>query len=440
MSIIVSSPQRAVSTERALDQNSTHLSLGYAARRFEVLFTLMGHDVRSASRPDVLRSKEALHCLPAVALSDKIGFSLNGKRETFAQDKLPLHLNVAHWRQMRLALAASWNVCHLSWEQEILPRSPWANRFGADMLSTLRAFDEVWTCANFVERTLRASGIRQTKTIPTPIISPVVRPRSHAYSLLEAALIRFQDAIFCPRFVDKPDASVRASVDSQDIVRALNALRARHGNENRPIFVTQGNPGDVRKNLLSCIIAFSLFVNNGNPDAVLFVKTPPRSRRGFYEEISSSTELLLRWGWLASENIFIIPANMTDQELLALYCAADFYICAPIAEGQNVPLQEAIQCGAYPITPIHTAMSEYLSQELVTEIPSTRVVLDPETYCGECMDYYHGYLTDVGEIASAIQTAMNVPLPLRAERVRELQEIYLAKYTLEGVATRIFMK
>ena len=57
----------------------------------------------------------------------------------------------------------------------------------------------------------------------------------------------------------------------------------------------------------------------------------------------------------------------------ALYEAADFYLCTSIAEGQNLPMLEAMSFGVVPVSPRHTAMRDYLDNDNSVEVSFRQV-------------------------------------------------------------------
>src|SRR5208337_582055 len=51
------------------------------------------------------------------------------------------------------------------------------------------------------------------------------------------------------------------------------------------------------------------------------------------------------------------------EDLTSLYQAAEFYVCTSAAEGQGLPLQEAMAAGLVPISPAATAMEDYIKED-----------------------------------------------------------------------------
>ena len=57
----------------------------------------------------------------------------------------------------------------------------------------------------------------------------------------------------------------------------------------------------------------------------------------------------------------------------ALYCIADFYICTSAAEGQNLPLLEAMAHGSVPVSTGNTAMADYITADNAFQIAERSV-------------------------------------------------------------------
>ena len=64
---------------------------------------------------------------------------------------------------------------------------------------------------------------------------------------------------------------------------------------------------------------------------------------------------------------------MSSAQMKALYGLANFYVCTSFAEGQNLPLQEAMAQGLVPISTRNTAMLDYLREENSISIDSKEI-------------------------------------------------------------------
>ena len=124
------------------------------------------------------------------------------------------------------------------------------------------------------------------------------------------------------------------------------------------------NPYDKRKNMQEMIFGFMTLLQEC-PKAVLIIKLV------LAEQIMPLSNVLndvLRHYFegevtIACNRIIVISGYMTDDEITALYQIADFYLCTSVAEGQNLPLLEAMSYGLVPVSTVHTAMADYLTDD-----------------------------------------------------------------------------
>jgi glycosyltransferase involved in cell wall biosynthesis len=143
-------------------------------------------------------------------------------------------------------------------------------------------------------------------------------------------------------------------------------------NSNR-LFMTVFNPHDRRKNAQELILGFMTLLDEF-PDAALLIKLILPSKwaapgqiptyiRGIFDQATT----------LSCDRIVLTSQYLTDTEMSALYAASDFYVCTSVAEGQNLPLLEAMAHGVVPVTPDHTAMRDYISERNSIVVPTRRV-------------------------------------------------------------------
>jgi len=425
----------------SIPTDSTHLSLGYVAQRMKLLALLSNIVVKELTYPDIYRSEIAYEFIkknnsnieltkPVTGVGRKVSLNKNNNHNT--------HISIASWTDMRLNAMAVKNIAHCFWEQKMLATNKYQPYFGSCMVETLRSFDTVWACSKFLATSLLESGIKSVINFPTPIVSPQKKDINRSLSL---ELNEVKNNIFFPHLIQGPDSFITEStkgLDSNALGKALELIDRKISLNDKKtlIFTTQGNPGDRRKGLISTMIGFSLFAESYSGDAYLFVKTSPRTQQQILEEIGPQINEQLRWGSWGSNKIIFLPCNLSDDAQYELYSLSDFYICCPVAEGQNIPLQEAIQCGCYPISPLHTAMSEYLISDLMSPIPSRPQSLDPLLYCGFNINEYIGYQSDYLDIADACQRAVDTSIINRNKRIKELQENFLKNYTYNSLIVK----
>jgi glycosyltransferase involved in cell wall biosynthesis len=69
----------------------------------------------------------------------------------------------------------------------------------------------------------------------------------------------------------------------------------------------------------------------------------------------------------------VIASYLPDEQMLELARASTYYVNASHAEGACLPLQNALAAGRPAIAPAHTAMAEYVDDELAFVLPSRSV-------------------------------------------------------------------
>jgi glycosyltransferase involved in cell wall biosynthesis len=134
------------------------------------------------------------------------------------------------------------------------------------------------------------------------------------------------------------------------------------------IFLVVANPGDLRKNLPALIDGFSLAAQE-NPKVSLLIKLVIDNRSTTLGTVTS--DLLPRqyrniertMGDIAPTNIYVMSDFLSKDQLYVLYLCVDFYLAPSVAEGQNLPLQEAMAMGTIPVAAPHTAMADYITTD-----------------------------------------------------------------------------
>lgn len=393
-----------------------HMSLSFAAQRFLQLARQSGLEAESLSLPDLYRSTVSQRFLP-------------GRKE---QPNPMIHLCVNSWDCAQRLFCAQKNFFHLSWEQPAISDPSYASGFKNNMLDTLKTYDRIWACADFVTQALQKQGL-PSQTFPTPICSP--QQNTKRYREVEQIAYSLGKKIFSPVFNIPGEFILGEKYHAGDWKRLLALIVQARQTGDSTFFLTQGCMGDARKNILSVMLGFSLFAAE-NPQAVLLVKTH-RSMRAIYAELAPHIRKFFGWGPWGCKNIFIIPANLDDEEQSYLYDMADYYVCCPIAEGQNIPLQEAIQHNCYPVAPLHTAMSEYLDADLVAKIESRPISLPPLEYCNAPLPQYIGNISDPLDIADACQRAVDTDSAVKIKHIETLQHERLTKYTYNILSSKL---
>jgi glycosyltransferase involved in cell wall biosynthesis len=252
------------------------------------------------------------------------------------------------------------------------------------MRHMLTLADEIWTPCEFTRRIFHANGIANVHRVPAPI------------SLPAAPLpIRFPEI---PPDLDKvPWINLRLGFGRyRDMGRTLPSRPCRlsdifldHHRGRQPlIFLSVLNPHDLRKNLAALIGGFLEF-HSENPDLLLLLKLIVDNLSDRLDNVLTGI-LSLRisnYELIDSNAIWLATAYMPESVLDDLYKASSAYLCTSFAEGQNLPLQEAMAWGVVPITTRHTAMLDYISTENAVIIRTEKRPVDrPDTAMGSDAD------------------------------------------------------
>ena len=267
------------------------------------------------------------------------------------------------------------NILVFAWEFDELPMADgWPHPF-SDRRAMINRFDEIWMPSQHSASVMANLTRAPVYCVPSPVLPRPAgrRWRNGAFERGELARHTLADNNFVPLSVfpqfqgDLTDHAKREAQPLWNIIRRV---------EGRPkIFLTIANPHDRRKNLRPLIEAFADYAR-GHPEAILLIKTSAFdfttdtiNRLIFTHQLARDDESLEAF---VSKSIWICNDSLDDDDLDELYAIVDFYICTPTAEGQNLPLLEAMLRGCVAVAPRHTAMLDYITQDNAVVIGSRR--------------------------------------------------------------------
>jgi len=125
------------------------------------------------------------------------------------------------------------------------------------------------------------------------------------------------------------------------------------------IFLSVFNPWDGRKNWTEMLTAFCCSLAT-YPDATLILKFVHADSSGAMEEVRSILTRLPPFRC----RVIAIDEFLDDDRYRQLLAAATFAVNSSLAEGQCLPLMEAMSCGTPVISPRHTGMREYVDGQV----------------------------------------------------------------------------
>ncbi len=261
-----------------------------------------------------------------------------------------LEANVIHLADKPLELLRPMfgrkNVSIMVWEfaefcNESIGGDPRTNQ-----IHMLQQMDDVWCGSSFTQRNLKAAGVT-ARFLPPPVA---------AFVSAETESI-----------ADIPYVTLNTDNFYSDYTGTLGQVIDEIGD--RTIFLAILAPFDLRKNLPALIEGF--LASAASKDAFLIVKL-------IVDNVGTSVHningiLTRHYDMIAtSDNVIFCGAYLTDGQLNSLYDRSSFFVTAASAEGLNLPLLEAMSRGIPAISPDHTAMGDYVSEERAIVVPAKR--------------------------------------------------------------------
>ena len=134
------------------------------------------------------------------------------------------------------------------------------------------------------------------------------------------------------------------------------------------VYSTIFNPFDFRKNWQDLLASF-LRALGDKEDATLVLKlalSKTMAREGLYNLFCHYRRL----GIKHRAKVVVISSYLSDEEMLQLTQASAYYLNASLAEGACLPLQDFLAAGRPGVAPAHTAMSEYIDEQLAFVLDS----------------------------------------------------------------------
>jgi glycosyltransferase involved in cell wall biosynthesis len=133
------------------------------------------------------------------------------------------------------------------------------------------------------------------------------------------------------------------------------------------VYVSVFNPDDGRKNWHQLITAFCWAMRDVE-DATLVLKMTQNDLSTYYVEMLTLLSQLSPF----SCRVVAMHGYLDDEQFARLYGAASFYVNASRCEGLCLPLMEFMACGKPVIAPRHTAMLDYIDEEVAFVVASSQ--------------------------------------------------------------------
>ena len=266
------------------------------------------------------------------------------------------------------------NICVFAWEFDRLPiKSKESNGiFKKDYASALSNYDSVITLSSYSQKTLADYGIK-SYVLPSAVSEKTVEPEE-SIDDLKCHILNTVTVYY-----------------KQDRHVPLRNILDESAYEDRFLYIL--NPHDIRKNFGNLVTAFVKF-REDHPEAVLLLKMTAQGdltklqQTAFRREFPSFPETVF-------ENVYFIPEKLSDSKLQLLMDSCQNYVSPSRAEGQNLPLCEAMLSDMICITPDHTSMSDYVTSDSAIILESNAWIIDETTH--KYSDFWGFSWYNVGE-------------------------------------------
>ena len=329
------------------------------------------------------------------------------------------------------------NIAHVAWEFEKL-RSKYSMTPvlpANDDLRMLRAFDQIWVGCEFTKSVFEAHGLTQVHVVPAPIKVPLLRQIVREPEKRDLRLEKIKRSnIMCWPISVRNHGFMYASEALKKNPSELSSLLKKAYKSKGKVFLQIVNPHDRRKNLKKLIKAFHA-LNYKYPNSSLILKfTSPEKGEKVYE--------ILRWFLddshaLDADGVYFTTDYIPEENKYEFMSLFDFYVSPSRAEGQNLPLQEAMICGLVPISTCNTAMLDYIKSENAFLINGNKEEITHLTNPDETMWGFNWYESNELDIFSALDKALQASEEELQFKRKLAQQIIAEKYSIDSVTLLI---
>jgi len=417
-------------TRKALAEGRSYLPLGFAhysygtvCRKFLDVFREGGLEAQELLMPEIYPSPA--HLFPSNALAR------------------PLHIAFKPYEEIRLLKGAA-NVAHVAWEFDRLPElrglpraHPRRSNIMNDYVHMLGLASEVWVGSSYTKQVFEAHGINHVQVIPAPIaangkgrteqrVPPVALRRIGSLQLTRSRVTTYIDSTGAPK------------LDHSTLFRADDC--AAFGGR---VFLSIFNPGDPRKHAAALIMGFQKFIRNSGRNDLLIIKLvldggENSFRNALAVQLPRFFERMgIPFSFVDCANILLVPDRLSDEEMADLYRTADFYVCTSGAEGQGLPLQEAMAAGLVPISPAETAMADYINHRNAVVLATEDAPIPLRISEAYGLSNLSWRVVDHREVARGLAAAVEMPQDEYVRRSNSAAALIKAQYSHEHIISRV---
>ena len=162
-----------------------------------------------------------------------------------------------------------------------------------------------------------------------------------------------------------PEALARISRVKERVVRhqpSLPLLPATPLKISGLVYTSVFNLSDRRKNIEDLLSGFLLAFQD-RPEVTLVLKLATNPSREFHE-VQLFRNIHATLGIRHRCRVVVITDYLSDEEMIHLARSTTYYLNASRAEGACLPLQEALAAGRPALAPAHTAMADYMDDQV----------------------------------------------------------------------------
>jgi glycosyltransferase involved in cell wall biosynthesis len=254
-----------------------------------------------------------------------------------------------------------------AWEFDTLPNEPWGDEARNDWSHVLRRVPAAITHSQFAVQVVRRTLGEHYPiwSIPAPMYQANVRRAPSARGWQTPKTLTISGLAIDSGTVDLSLFGVdRARTDGCQAIKTLAARVQSRGN--KPLrFIISGvvytavfNPVDQRKNWLDMLAAF-IRAFRDNPEATLVLKIT------HYDAVVGVIPILCdlsKHGDFKCR-VLIVHGMIAQDEYDSLVDVTSYAVNTSSGEGQCLPLMEFMSAGRPAVTPLHTAMLDYVTRD-----------------------------------------------------------------------------
>lgn len=298
--------------------------------------------------------------------------------ETISSADTVVHLAVCPPERIRL-LKGAYNVVCCAWEFDRLRQTVEQTNIHpfADQTKMLDLADEVWLISEHGAESVSKTVKPPVFAVSSPVLENHVEQSRPGKPSLDRLLLKakcLEDVVWRPLAV-LPRYQARMNREAAKKASSVSKLLKNVGVDSGltpVVFFTMFNAHDYRKQIRPLLDAFIQF-STRNPNALLLMKVA-----SVHADKADSFDILRDQlhdpeGMippLISDRIWLTTEIMSREQLNALMDIGAYYVSTSHAEGQNLPLIEAMLRGAVPVSVDHTAMSNYIAADNAAVIRS----------------------------------------------------------------------